>query len=66
MLVGKWNYRSLRRRKSFLGGVSEGDVIKLPRGAKHTVRAKSVLKIIEVQIGKEISVGDKEKNNMIS
>ncbi len=41
--------------------VHEGDVIKLPRGTKHTVKAKSVLKIIEVQMGREICVGDKEK-----
>ena len=45
--------------KSF--AVHEGDVIKLPRGAKHTVKAKTALKIIEVQVGREISVGDKEK-----
>lgn len=41
--------------------VRAGDVIKLPKTAKHTVRAKTVLKIIEVQIGREISAGDKEK-----
>ena len=41
--------------------VREGDVIKLPSGTKHTVRAKTALKIIEVQMGREISVGDKLK-----
>ena len=41
--------------------VRAGDVIKLPKTSKHTVKAKSVLKIIEVQTGREISVGDKEK-----
>ena len=41
--------------------VREGDVIKLPMGTKHTVKARTVLKIIEVQCGREISVGDKEK-----
>lgn len=41
--------------------IREGDVIRLPRGAKHTVKAKTALKIIEVQCGREISVGDKEK-----
>lgn len=41
--------------------VRAGDVIKLPKTSKHTVRAKTVLKIIEVQTGREISVGDKEK-----
>ena len=41
--------------------VHEGDVIQLPSGTKHAVRAKTALKIIEVQCGREISVGDKEK-----
>ena len=41
--------------------VHEGDVIQLPSGTKHTVKAKTTLKIIEVQCGREISVGDKEK-----
>ena len=41
--------------------VHEGDVIQLSRGTKHTVRAKTALKIIEVQVGRDISVGDKEK-----
>lgn len=41
--------------------VRAGDVIQLPKTAKHTIKAKSVLKIIEVQIGRDISVGDKDK-----
>lgn len=41
--------------------ICEGDVIKLSQGTKHTVKAKTLLKIIEVQVGKEISVEDKEK-----
>lgn len=41
--------------------VRAGDVIQLPKTAKHTVKARSVLKIIEVQTGSEISVNDKEK-----
>ena len=41
--------------------VREGDVIRLPIGSKHTVRAKTALKIIEVQIGRDIDVGDKVK-----
>ncbi len=41
--------------------VRAGDVIQLPKTAKHTVKAKTVLKIIEVQIGRDISVGDKDK-----
>ncbi|MBP3852937.1 MAG: cupin domain-containing protein [Erysipelotrichaceae bacterium] len=41
--------------------VGPGDIISLPVGCKHTVRAKTELKIIEVQLGKDISVEDKEK-----
>ena len=36
-------------------------IIQLPKASKHTVKAKTVLKIIEVQIGRDISVGDKDK-----
>ena len=39
--------------------VKVGDVIKIPAGAKHTVIAVENLKIIEVQIGKNITVEDK-------
>lgn len=41
--------------------VSEGDVIRMPVGCKHTVIAKSHMKIIEVQMGHEITVEDKIK-----
>lgn len=41
--------------------VRAGDVIQLPKASKHTVNAKTVLKIIEVQTGKDISVNDKCK-----
>jgi mannose-1-phosphate guanylyltransferase len=41
--------------------VCVGDVITLPVGCKHTVMADSELEIIEVQIGKDISVEDKKK-----
>lgn len=42
--------------------ISTGDVIDLPVGCKHTVIASdSGLQIIEVQMGREISVGDKVK-----
>ena len=41
--------------------VSAGDVIKIPVGMKHTVRAVTELKIMEVQIGRDISVEDKIK-----
>lgn len=39
--------------------VKPGDVITIDAGCKHTIIANTALKIIEVQIGKEISVGDK-------
>lgn len=39
--------------------VKSGDVICMPRGCKHTVVAETELKIMEVQIGTEISVQDK-------
>ncbi len=41
--------------------VSAGDVIKLPAGCKHTVIAETELKIIEVQMGENITVEDKTK-----
>ena len=44
--------------------VSDGDVVRLPAGCKHTVIAKTRLVINETQIGVEISVDDKEKFDM--
>ena len=41
--------------------VSAGGVIELPAGCKHTVIAETELRIIEVQIGKEINIHDKKK-----
>lgn len=41
--------------------VAPGDIINMPAGCKHTVIADSELKIIEVQLGKEITVEDKQK-----
>jgi mannose-1-phosphate guanylyltransferase len=41
--------------------VKPGDVLRMRAGQKHKVSAKTELKIIEVQIGDEISVQDKEK-----
>lgn len=38
-----------------------GSVIRIPRGARHTVFAFTELKLIEVQTGDEISVSDKQK-----
>lgn len=39
--------------------VRAGDVIKIPIGVKHTVIADEPLKIIEIQLGKDITVEDK-------
>ena len=41
--------------------VKPGDVISMKAGCRHTVCALSELKIIEVQIGKIISISDKKK-----
>ena len=41
--------------------VHPGDVITMQAGCRHTIIAVTELKLIEVQLGKEISVDDKEK-----
>ena len=41
--------------------VHAGDVITMDAGCRHTIIADTELKIIEVQLGKEISVDDKQK-----
>ncbi len=41
--------------------IRSGDVIEISKGDKHTVSAKTKLRIIEVQLGEEISVTDKIK-----
>ena len=41
--------------------VHPGDVITMQAGCRHTVLAKTELKLIEVQLGREISVHDKQK-----
>ena len=41
--------------------VKAGDVITIQAGCKHTIIADSELKLIEVQLGQEISVHDKQK-----
>ena len=41
--------------------VHAGDVITIAAGCRHTIMADTELKIIEVQLGKEISVNDKQK-----
>lgn len=44
--------------------VTAGDVVRMPAECRHTVKAVTELKIIEVQLGKEISVHDKQKFEM--
>lgn len=41
--------------------VSAGDVITMEAGCRHTIISDTELKVIEVQLGKEISVHDKQK-----
>lgn len=41
--------------------VHPGDVINLPRGVRHTIQAQTPLSLIEVQLGDEITVHDKQK-----
>lgn len=41
--------------------VKAGDVVTMEAGCRHTIIAKTELKVIEVQIGREISVHDKQK-----
>ena len=41
--------------------VKAGDVITMDAGCRHTVIAETELKMIEVQLGEEISVNDKQK-----
>ena len=73
------NYHSHERRdevwtviagkgKAILDGmersVNVGDVIRMPVGCKHTVRAETELQIIEVQLGKDVNVSDKIKHDL--
>lgn len=41
--------------------VKAGDVINMPAGCRHTIFADTELKLIEVQLGEDISVNDKQK-----
>ena len=41
--------------------VHPGNVVTMPAGCKHTLIADTKLGVIEVQIGKDISVDDKQK-----
>ena len=44
--------------------VKAGDVLTMAAGCRHTIKAETELKVIEVQIGEAISVHDKEKFEM--
>lgn len=74
---GSMNYHSHARRfevwtvisgkgRCVINGVEQpvkaGDVIELPIGCRHTIIADTEIKLIEVQLGKEISVHDKQKH----
>ena len=41
--------------------VHPGDVVTMQAGCRHTVIADSELQLVEVQLGREISVHDKQK-----
>ena len=41
--------------------VQAGVVVKMPAGSRHTIVADTELKVMEVQLGRDISVHDKEK-----
>lgn len=46
--------------------VNAGDVVTMKAGCRHTIIADTELHIIEVQLGKEISVHDKHKFDQLS
>ena len=39
--------------------VSEGQTVRIPRGSFHTIRAETLLKVMEIQTGEDIDVDDK-------
>ncbi|MDE6212804.1 MAG: cupin domain-containing protein [Lachnospiraceae bacterium] len=45
--------------------VKAGDVVSMAAGTPHTIIADTALQVIEVQLGQEISVGDKKKLDSI-
>lgn len=54
--------------KTIIDGIEQnvkpGDVITMKAGSKHTIIANDELKVIEVQLGKEINVNDKHEFNI--
>lgn len=45
--------------------VKVGDVIIMPAGCRHTIIADTVLQVVEVQLGEDISVHDKKKFDLV-
>ncbi len=41
--------------------VQTGDLVKMPAGSRHTIMADTELKVMEVQLGRDITVHDKKK-----
>lgn len=46
--------------------VKAGDVVTMPAGCRHTIIAVTELKVIEVQLGKDIDVHDKHKYTLLA
>lgn len=44
--------------------VTAGDIVQMKAGCRHTVIADTELRLVEVQLGREISVQDKEKHRL--
>jgi mannose-1-phosphate guanylyltransferase len=44
--------------------VAPGDMIWLPRGCRHTVKAETTLIMMEIQYGTDIDVADKIKHKL--
>lgn len=64
-----WNVITGRGRAIIDGkeqSVKAGDVLTMAAGCKHTIIADTELKLIEVQIGRDISVQDKQKYELQS
>ena len=77
----KMNYHSHKNRdevwvvisgkgKTIVDGVERfvkaGETIKMPAGCRHTIIAETELKLIEIQLGKDITVKDKQKFDLPS
>ena len=58
VVIAGTGYTILDGKKRF---VQAGDVVTIPVGCRHTIIAETELKVIEVQLGKNISILDKQK-----